>query len=96
MVKHIVCFKLIDNSPEKCEEMKDIFLSMRGKVPQALDIQVGVDFLHSPRSFDVILEVLVNDRKALDLYQEDPYHVSVVKKYVHSVIEKSVAVDYEV
>ncbi|MFR1982766.1 MAG: Dabb family protein [Christensenellaceae bacterium] len=42
MVKHIVCFKLKDR--KKCEEAKEILLSMRGKVPTAQEIEVGVDF----------------------------------------------------
>lgn len=43
------------------------------------DIQVGVDFLHSDRSCDVVLEVVVDDREALEAYQNHPYHVDVVK-----------------
>ena len=42
MVKHIVCFKLKDR--KKSEEAKEILLSMRGKVPTAQEIEVGVDF----------------------------------------------------
>ena len=95
MVKHIVCFKLKDNSEEKCQEAKNILLSMVGKVPTALDIRVGIDFLHSERSYDIILEVTVNDRQSLEEYQNDPYHCQTVKPYMHSVRVSSVAVDYE-
>ena len=95
MVKHIVCFKLKDNSQAACEKAKEVLLSMEGKVPTAKEISVGIDFLHSPRSYDIILEVLVEDKKALDEYQNDPYHCDVVKTYMHSVREASVAVDVE-
>ncbi|MBR0121926.1 MAG: Dabb family protein [Clostridia bacterium] len=94
MIKHTVCFKLKDNSPENCEKAKQVLLSMRGNVPQLRSIEVGVDFLHSERSYDVILQVVVDDKAALDAYQKDPYHCSVVKPHMHAVRETSVAVDF--
>ncbi|MBQ7837135.1 MAG: Dabb family protein [Clostridia bacterium] len=94
MIKHIVCFKLKDNSPAECEKAKEVLLSMQGNVPQLRDIKVGIDFLHSERSYDIILEVLLDDEAALESYQNDPYHCSVVKTHMHAVREASVAVDY--
>ena len=94
MIKHIVCFRLKDNSPENCEKAKEVLLSMQGNVPQLRDIKVGIDFLHSERSYDIILEVLLDDEAALESYQNDPYHCSVVKTHMHAVREASVAVDY--
>ena len=73
---------------------KEILLSMQGNVPQIRGIEVGVDFLHSERSYDIILQVLLDDEKALEDYQNDAYHCSVVKPHMHSVREASVAVDY--
>ncbi len=93
MIKHIVCFKLKDNSKEECEKARDILLSMKGNVPMIEDIEVGIDFLHSQRSYDLILQVVLKDGM-LDAYQNDPYHCSVVKKHMHAVRESSVAVDY--
>lgn len=95
MIKHIVCFKLKDNSPQSCEKAAGIFRSMEGKVPMLKSIQVGIDFLHSPRSYDIILETTFESKDALNDYQNDPYHCEVVKKYIHSVQETSIAVDYE-
>lgn len=96
MIKHIVCFKLKDNSIAECEKAKEVLLSMKGKVPEIRGITVGIDFLHSERSYDLILEVLLDDENALERYQNDPYHCSVVKKHMHAVREASVAVDYVV
>ena len=93
MIKHIVCFKL--NEGESPEKTKEVLLSMQGNVPMLRGIEVGVDFLHSARSYDVILQVLLDDEKALSDYQVDPYHVSVVKKHMHAVTKTSVAVDYQ-
>lgn len=94
MIKHIVCFKLKDNSREECEKARDVLMSMEGKVPELRGITVGIDFLHSERSYDLILEVLLDDEAALESYQNDPYHCSVVKTHMHAVREASVAVDY--
>lgn len=94
MIKHIVCFKLKDNSAEECRKAADILLSMDGKVDLLKGIEVGIDFLHSPRSYDIILQVILEDEKALDDYQNDEYHCSVVKKHMHAVAESSVAIDY--
>ena len=94
MIKHIVCFKL--NEGESAEKAKEVLLSMKGNVPMLKGLEVGVDFLHSPRSYDVILEVLLDDVKSLNDYQNDEYHVSVVKKHMHAVTKTSVAVDFEI
>lgn len=93
MIKHIVCFKLANPTPEMIEKTKNILLSMRGNVPLAKEVEVGVDFLHSPRSYDIILQVSLQDG-TLDAYQNDPYHVSVVKKHMHAVAETSISIDY--
>ena len=96
MIKHIVCFKLTNNSEEEKQQAKEVLLSMQGNVPMLRGIEVGTDFLGSARSFDVILQVLLDDAVALDDYQVDEYHCSVVKKYMLAHVEKSVAIDYEV
>ena len=93
MVKHVVCFKF--ENEQKAEKAKEIFLSMIGRVPSALKIEVGVDFLHSARSYDVILMVELENREKLEEYQKDEYHCSVVKSYMHQNAEKSISVDYE-
>lgn len=95
MVKHIVCFKLKDSSLEEKEKVRALLLSMQGRVPSAKKIEVGIDFLGSERSYDVILMVDLENREALDTYQNDPYHVNTVKTYMHQARSGSVAVDYE-
>ena len=96
MIKHVVCFKLTDPTPENCEKAREVLLSMDGKVEQIRQIEVGVDFLHSDRSYDLILQVLLDDRAALDAYQQHPYPVDGVKAHRHAVRSASVSVDWEV
>ena len=95
MVKHIVCFKLKEPTEDLLQNTKDILLSMDGRVDLLRGIEVGVDFLKSERSYDIILQVDLDDRTALDAYQNDAYHCDVVKKHMHAVSESSISVDYE-
>ena len=44
MIKHVVCFKIKEEYKNRIEEAKKTLLSMKGKVPTALDIKVGIDF----------------------------------------------------
>ncbi len=94
MIKHIVCFKLKEG--ESPAVAKEVLLSMTGNVPMLKGIEVGVDKLRSARSYDVILQVVLDDMQALAEYQQDPYHCDVVKKHMHAVTEKSIAIDYEI
>ncbi len=94
MIKHVVCFKL--NDGESVEKAKEVLLSMKGKVPTIKEIEVGVDLLHSERSYDLYLSVVLEDMKALEEYQNDPYHCDVVKTHMHRVRKSSVAIDFEI
>ncbi len=94
MVKHIVCFKLAEPTQELLAKTRDILLSMKGKVDLVKELEVGVDFLKSERSYDIILQVVLEDEKALEEYQRDEYHCNVVKKHMHAVASSSISVDY--
>ena len=96
MIKHIVCFKLKDTSEEMLNKTRLVLMSMKDNVPTVKDIEVGVDFLRSPRSYDIFLAVTLDSREALDEYQKDTYHVEVVKKHMNQVMESSVALDFDI
>ena len=95
MVKHIVLYFLKDNSPESKEALKQQFLSMKGKIDVLKDIQVGIDFLNSPRSADVSLTCLFDGKEDLAVYANHPVHIPVLE-YAKQVVEKSVSCDYEI
>ena len=96
MIKHVVCYKLIDNSLEKKQEVKNMLMTMKGKLNYFIDIQVGLDFLGSERSYDVVLEMTFNTVEDMQAYQKDEYHCNVVKKHMHAVTKTSIAIDYEI
>ena len=50
MIKHVVCFKLKDNSGDNVEKAVNVLYSMITKVPSIWGIEIGQDLLGSPRS----------------------------------------------
>jgi len=95
MITHIVFFKLIHRSPESLAKARNVLMSMAGKIPQLRYLEVGVDVLHSPRSYDLALITKFDSLEDLEAYQVDPYHREEVVKYIKTVTDSSVAVDYE-
>lgn len=94
MVKHVLFVKLKDNSFISCETVKDLFLSMKEHIDFIRELQVGIDYLHSERSYDVVLELIVDNPEDLERYQKIDYHVNNVKPYIHKVRSESATVDY--
>jgi hypothetical protein len=94
MITHIVFFKLKDRSRQSVGKARDVLLGMKGKIPQLRHLEVGVDVLHSQRSFDIALVAKFDSLEELDAYQKHPVHVEVAE-YMTSVRKFAVAVDYE-
>ncbi|URN94445.1 MAG: Dabb family protein [Candidatus Pristimantibacillus lignocellulolyticus] len=94
MITHIVFFKLKDNSPEKVEVTAEVLRNMEGKIEQLKFIEVGVDVIHSERSYDIALVTKFDTMADLDAYQVHPVHQKVIE-HMSTVRESSVAVDYE-
>ena len=94
MITHIVLFKLKDKSPEKIEEARRTLMSLKGKVPSLRHIEVGVDVMRKERSYELALTAKFDDLAGLQAYQVDPFHVEVAK-YISTVQDSVVAVDYE-
>lgn len=92
MITHIVLFKLIDR--RDAQKARDVMVGMKGKIPQLRHLDVGVDVLHSERSYDLALVTKFDSMEDMKAYQAHPVHVEVLK-YMTSVRESSVTVDYE-
>jgi hypothetical protein len=95
MITHIVFFKLGDPSRENILEMKNMLLSMTGKVPQLRHLEVGVDVIRSERSYDLVLITKFDSLEDMSDYQAHPYHAGEIIPYVRRMSESVVAVDYE-
>lgn len=94
MIKHIVFFKLKDRSPESIERTAAVLRNMEGKIPQLVSIEVGLDVIHSERSFDIALVTELASLEDLQAYQVHPEHQMVIR-HINEVKDVSVSVDYE-
>lgn len=94
MLTHVVLFKLKDPSPEGLTAAKSQLESLRGRIPPLLELEVGLDAVHSGRSYDVALIARLEDRAGLSIYRDHPVHQPVLA-YMQQAAEGSVAVDFE-
>jgi len=92
MVKHIVMWKLRDKAD--AAEIKECLEALAGRIPGLLNIEVGIDFLESEQSADVVLYAELESREALKTYQSHPEHQAVVPLVKEAAIARTV-VDYE-
>lgn len=94
MFTHVVFFKLKNPTPEVIEETRRVLADMDGKIPELLEIEVGVDIIRSERSYDLALITRFESLEAMQAYQVHPVHKKVLE-YIGSVKESILAVDYE-
>ena len=95
MVVHIVMFAFKqENKAENIQKAKGMLEGLVGKVPSLLSMEVGVDFMQSERSFDLVLTSTFADREALSAYAVHPAHLDVVN-FIKEAAEASKVVDYE-
>ena len=94
MIRHIVLFKIKREFQGELPQLVENFCAMKGRIEGLVDLESGVDVLHSGRSYDLALICTFQDRAAFDAYQTHPVHMP-VKKRMHEVREASVACDFE-
>ncbi|MBJ6359807.1 Dabb family protein [Paenibacillus sp. GCM10012307] len=93
MVTHIVLFKLKDRSPESVERTAAVLRAMEGQIEQLKSIEVGLDVLHSERSYDIALITKHESMDDLQAYQVHPVHKK-VSEHMSQVREAAVSVDF--
>ncbi|MBC7171626.1 MAG: Dabb family protein, partial [Polyangiaceae bacterium] len=93
MITHIVLFKLKDPTAENIRITADVLRAMEGRIPELLEIEVGIDELRSERSYDVSLRTRHASWEDLDAYQKHPVHDQVLD-HMKTVIARAVAVDF--
>lgn len=100
MVKHIVFWKLKEEAlgqtaEENAKQIKEKLENLSGKIEGLISIEVGINFLQSPANYDVALYSAVENKEALDFYQNHPLHQAVLP-FVKEVVSGRIAVDYEI
>ena len=99
MVKHIVMWKLKEEAEgyskkDNLQRMKNEILKLKEIIPQIKYYEVGIDFLHTPASFDIILLSAFESKVDLKSYREHPEHKAVVE-FVNKLVTERYVVDYE-
>jgi Stress responsive A/B Barrel Domain len=96
MIVHIVLFKLKDTAPGNSDSVKEMLLSMDGKLPMLRHLEVGTDVIRSERSYDVALYTKFDSLADLQEYQVHPYHACTVIPFMKANCSSIVAADYEI
>ncbi|WP_281887299.1 Dabb family protein [Paenibacillus sp. YYML68] len=95
MLTHVVMFKLKDRSAEAVEATANVLRNMEGNIPVLRHIEVGLDVLHSERSYDIVLTTKFDSLDDLKVYDTHPVHEE-VKAHMRQVLDgTSIVVDYE-
>jgi len=95
MLTHIVMWKYRSDTPQAVRDDHVAQLrSLSSVVPGIQSFSVGVDVLHSPRSYDTGLSAIFRDRGVLDAYSVHPDHVEVVE-FGRGICDAMAKVDFE-
>lgn len=98
MFVHIVCWKVKENAEglsktEITSKMKSMLETLPSQIDVIKKLEVGLDVIHSERSFDISLYSVFENEDDLKTYATHPKHLVVVD-FFKKVVEKAVAVDY--
>lgn len=91
---HVVLMRFQEPSAETLAKASAMLRALQGRIPELRSIEVGLDVLHSGRSYDLALITRFDSLADMQRYQDHPEHVAVLQ-YLRSVLAASVAVDYE-
>lgn len=99
MIKHIVMWKFKSEAEGASKEAnmtkaKDILTALVGVVPELKKMEIGQDTTHSDMSMDLVLLTEFESVADMKAYAVHPEHVK-VSKFIRSVIESRVVLDYE-
>ena len=99
MVKHIVLWKLKEEAggrskKENAGELKKRLEDLKGKIPEIVELEVGLSFEVSETASDVSLYSSFKTREDLGRYQKHPDHQKVVE-FVRGIVSERRVVDYE-
>ncbi len=95
MVVHIVMFAFKpENKEANLQKAKAMLEALVGKIETLKSMEVGLDFMQSERSFDLVLTSTFEDKEGLSVYATHPAHLEVVA-FIKEVSSLAKVVDYE-
>lgn len=96
MLRHIIMFKLAesDNKSEKvknAEIVKKQIESLKQQIPEIVNLEVGINIIELPWSYDIVLTVDFKNLKDLETYKNHPAHLKLIEfNKLYSVAKSSV------
>lgn len=93
MIKHIVLFKLEDNSPKHCKYIRAMILDLKDRIDVIRDFEVGINFCNEERAYDMSLISSFDSTDDLEIYAKHPDHLEVIS-YLKSQNTLTKVVDY--
>ena len=93
MVKHIVMFKLKENTKTNLDFAVSTLRSLEGKIETLRSVEIGVDFKKSDRSYDIVLTTQFDSEEGLAEYASHKNHLPVIDK-MRDLCSSSIVVDY--
>lgn len=94
MIKHIVMFKLKEKTQENMDQAITALNSLKGNIETLKFLEIGIDFLGSERSYDIVLTAYFDNPEDLKTYAGHKNHLPVVD-IMRSLCSSSIVVDYE-
>lgn len=96
MIVHIVMFKFKEaNKALNLEKVKEELIALASKIDGLKSIEVGIDFNHSQRAFDLSLYSTFDTKEDLAAYVVHEEHLKVVS-LIKEMTSESKVVDYEI
>lgn len=78
MLKHLVMFKFKGSATRvEREDLLAQLETLKDHIDCIRDLQIGLDVLHTGRSWDGVLIVTLDDLQALQVYADHPFHVPI-------------------
>lgn len=94
MIINNLLLKLKARDRESIDKVRDVLLSMNGKIEYLHDLRVELDIRHGASSYDIILISQFVSMADFDAYLVHPVHME-VSKFIAGVLETGASVCYE-
>ena len=98
MIRHIVAFKLKDyptygEKLRAIEEVKTALMVLPAKIEVIRSFEVGIDALHGPASYDLVINSTFDSLDDLEIYRVHPEHQAFIEFNKNFSVHKAM-VDY--
>ncbi len=99
MIRHIVAFKLKGYSSQEEKQaaiqiVKQALMKLPSQISVIRSFEVGIDALHGPASYDLVINSTFDSLEDLEIYRVHPDHQAFILFNRDYTLEK-VMVDYE-